>query len=118
MQKSKLIPAFAIIIIFLVFILGVFIGRRTNLYSPTQNIVQEQSKTGEKDTTPVGMIDINKASAEDFAMLNGIGSVIAERIVAYRIENGSFKSIEDIKNVPGIGDVRFNQIKDYITVGG
>ena len=118
MQKSKLIPVFAVIIIFLAFICGVFVGRRTNLYSPAKNAVPEQSDAATEDTVPAGKIDINQATAEDFAMLNGIGSVIAERIVAYRTENGPFKTIEDIKNVTGIGDVRFNQIKDYITVGG
>ena len=63
-----------------------------------------------------GMININTASKEELMALSGIGDSTAEKIIAYRKENGKFKSIEDIKNVPGIGDSKFNNIKDKITV--
>ena len=46
----------------------------------------------------------------------GIGPSIANKIVQYRKENGSFKSVEDVKNVSGIGDNKFNEIKDSIVV--
>lgn len=61
-------------------------------------------------------ININTASKEELIMLDGIGDVLAERIIEYREENGSFSSIEEIQNVKGIGTLRFNTIKDYITV--
>jgi len=48
--------------------------------------------------------------------LPGIGPAIAAKIVAYREQNGKFKSIEDIMNVSGIGQSKFNNIKDFITV--
>jgi len=48
--------------------------------------------------------------------LPGIGDVLAGRIIEYRNEKGSFKSIEELKNVSGIGDKRFNDIKNKITV--
>ncbi|MDF2632682.1 MAG: competence protein ComEA helix-hairpin-helix region, partial [Caproiciproducens sp.] len=48
--------------------------------------------------------------------LDGIGDLMAKRIVAYRTENGSFKSIDAIKNVDGIGDKTFAKLKDHITV--
>jgi competence protein ComEA len=44
------------------------------------------------------------------------GESTAEKIINYRKENGDFKQIEDIKNVPGIGDSKFETIKDSITV--
>jgi competence protein ComEA len=62
-------------------------------------------------------VDINTASAEDLDKLKGIGPVKAKAIVDYRIKNGPFKSAEDIKKVPGIGDATFNEIKGEITVG-
>ncbi|MCI8621267.1 MAG: hypothetical protein HFJ50_06025 [Clostridia bacterium] len=44
------------------------------------------------------------------------GSSTAEKIITYRNENGKFKSIEDIKNVSGIGDAKYENIKNYICV--
>ena len=62
------------------------------------------------------MININTATEEQLQELAGIGDSIAKRIVDYRKENGKFNSIEDIKNVSGIGDAKFNKIKDNICV--
>ncbi|SHG84960.1 competence protein ComEA [Thermosyntropha lipolytica DSM 11003] len=64
-----------------------------------------------------GKVNINTASAEELAAkLNGIGPQLAKRIVDYRNQNGKFKSIDEIKNVSGIGEKRFEQIKDQICV--
>lgn len=60
--------------------------------------------------------NINKATQAELELISGIGPSTALKIINYRKENGNFKKIEDIKNVPGIGDAKFNQIKDYITV--
>ena len=62
------------------------------------------------------MVNINTANEEQLEQLPGIGTSIATRIVEYRKENGKFNSIEDIKNVSGIGDAKFNKIKDNICV--
>ena len=62
------------------------------------------------------MININTASEDKLQELPGIGSSIATRIVSYRKENGKFNSIEDIKNVSGIGESKFNKIKNNICV--
>ncbi|MBC7337905.1 MAG: ComEA family DNA-binding protein, partial [Clostridia bacterium] len=48
--------------------------------------------------------------------LPGIGPALAQRIISYREQHGPFRTVEDIKNVPGIGEGRFAQIKDLITV--
>lgn len=61
-------------------------------------------------------VNINKATQTELETLPGIGPSIALKIINYRKENGKFKSIEDLKNVSGIGDNKFNQIKDYICV--
>ena len=61
-------------------------------------------------------ININKATQEELETLSGIGPSIANKIVQYRKENGSFKSVEDVKNVSGIGDNKFNEIKDSSVV--
>lgn len=64
-----------------------------------------------------GRININTASAREMAdSLDGIGPALGQRIVDYRDSNGRFKDIEEIKNVSGIGDKRFEALKDQITV--
>ena len=49
-------------------------------------------------------LDINTASAEEFIEVKGIGEKKAERIIAYRDEHGKFSSIDELKNVKGIGE--------------
>ena len=61
-------------------------------------------------------ININTASAEELDKLPGIGLSRAEDIINYREENNGFKSIEEIKNVSGIGESSFNKMKEKITI--
>lgn len=61
-------------------------------------------------------VNINKASQEELEKISGIGPSTALKIINYRKENGKFTSKEDIKNVPGIGDIKYESIKDYIYV--
>ena len=61
-------------------------------------------------------ISINTASIADLMTLPGIGESKAKSIIDYRNNNGLFTSIDDIKNVSGIGDSVFDKIKDYITI--
>lgn len=68
------------------------------------------------ETAGTERININEASLLELTSLSGIGQTRAESIVAYREKNGPFSSIEDIKNVSGIGDGIFEKIKDCIEV--
>ena len=63
-----------------------------------------------------GLVNINTASKEELMTITGIGESKADCIISYRLEVGLFNTIEDIKNVSGIGDALFNKIKDSITV--
>ena len=63
-----------------------------------------------------GKININLASRTELTDLPGIGEVLSGRIVDYRNQHGAFSSIEEIKNVSGIGEKRFEAIRDKITV--
>ena len=61
-------------------------------------------------------VNINKASQSDLESLSGVGPSLASKIIDYRNNNGKFSNIEDIKNVSGIGDNKFDAIKDYICI--
>ncbi len=61
-------------------------------------------------------ISINSASKEELMTLNGIGEAKADAIINYRNENGLFKTIEDLKNVSGVGNSVFEKIKNNITL--
>jgi competence protein ComEA len=70
---------------------------------------------GNGGSTGQGLVNINTASQSELETLPGIGPALAGRIIDYR-NNNKFLSPEDIKNVSGIGDKRFEEIKDKITV--
>lgn len=77
-----------------------------------KGIVIEDSKVETKEQK----ININTAKKEELETIPGIGPALAERIIEYRNKNGKFKSIEDLKNVSGIGDKKFENIKEKIRV--
>lgn len=70
----------------------------------------------EEINTKSSKININKANQTELETLNGIGPSTALKIINYRESKGNFNSIEEIKNVPGIGEAKFDNIKDNICV--
>jgi len=61
-------------------------------------------------------VNINTASVSELEELPGIGEVIAQRIVDYRTQHGPFKTVRDLLKVEGIGEKKFESIKDHVTV--
>ncbi len=76
--------------------------------------IPSKLQTEEKVTV---VVNINTADMYKLCKLDGIGESIAYDIVQYRAENGPFKTIDDLKNVKGIGKQKFDKIKNQITVG-
>jgi comEA protein len=79
--------------------------------------IEIEKKPGvQKELKPGVKININSALAADLTRLPGIGEVMAERIIEYRESNGSFKKTEDIMKVKGIGEKKFEKIKEFLAV--
>lgn len=76
----------------------------------------QAAKSGAKAVTPDGRININLADEKDLDKLPGIGPTMAKRIVEYRTENGPFQAPEEIKRVKGIGEAKFEKMKDKIVL--
>lgn len=84
----------------------------TNKYSNANiNNVNQKEKTSKQTK-----ININTATQEELDSLPGIGPSTATKILDYRKQNGKFKAIEEIKEVSGIGESKYEKIKDQITV--
>lgn len=88
--------------------------------SPTLPLIpvgRGQAGQGEKsslETSSNGLISLNNATAEELDTLPGIGPALAARIIDYRVKNGGFKNVEEIKLVSGIGDKMWEKIKDLV----
>lgn len=103
---------------FLCVLVGVFIGRNmTQSYIPVDNAIhtQPEESTGSPQNND-GKIDINTATEQQLTLLPGVGETTAKRIIEYRTEHNGFAAIEDIMNVSGIGEKKFEQMKPYIKV--
>ncbi len=92
-------------------------GQKLYVYTieETEALKLEQREIEEQAASD-GLVNINTATLSELTTLPGIGQTKANQIIAYRESNGNFSSIEDIKNVSGIGDGIFNQINSLIKI--
>jgi competence protein ComEA len=61
-------------------------------------------------------VNLNTATSEQLQTLPGVGPVLAQRIIAFRDEHGGFKSVSELRQVSGIGDARYQELKDRVTI--
>ena len=111
------------------FLLGLYLGRNISSteiqtsvipnVSTSSSSVATSSPVATNSATQTGeKININTADLHLLMSLPSIGETYAQRIIDYRTANGPFKDIADIQNVEGIGEKRYESIKDLITIGG
>lgn len=74
------------------------------------------AQAGAAKSLPEGMVNINTADEKELDKLPGVGPAMAKRIVEYRMENGAFQAPEEIKRVKGIGDAKYEKMKDKIAL--
>lgn len=129
MKKPKVHILVIIMLVFMAFTCGLYIGRNcsgsavsVSVTPAMQTLPPETTEQTEAPTEETAVIlfpiDINLAEKEEFMALPGIGEVLALRIVEYREENGPFTHVEQLMNVKGIGKKRMEELLDLITIGG
>lgn len=91
-----------------------------NINDETESSVVQNNSTyssnGNNSDKVSTLININTADLEKLKEITGIGNIKAQSIIDYREANGGFKSLEELKNVDGIGDKTFEKIKEQITL--
>lgn len=128
-MKNKVSVLLAVVTaLFVGFTLGLFVGRNSGSGTVTLAIPAQMqtapttAATAAAETVPEETVsfpvNINTADADTLTALPGIGQVLAERILAYRQQNGPFRVIEEITKVEGIGEKKAEAILELITVGG
>ena len=138
-MNKKFIPEKILIIIALALFAGIIFYNAFYIPSPTIPTViyldkgpdessQNANKSVDENENPQNSnnsdnavsisekININTADVSKLDELPGVGEAIAKKIIEYREYNGNFSSIEEIKNVSGIGESKFEKMKDYICV--
>jgi len=64
----------------------------------------------------LGLVDLNRATADQLEALPGIGAVLAQRVIAFRESAGRFRTVDDLRGVKGIGAKKFDRLKSLVTV--
>lgn len=117
-MKKGLIGIISAAAMFICVLLGIFIGRNFTGNIINVSSVSQTADIDEPTAAAVSGVNINTADVQLLSSLPGIGAVLAQRIVDYRSENGPFTSVDELKNVEGIGDGKLEAILDYVTTGG
>ena len=125
MKKRGWLCLAALVLAFAAFALGYFFGRdfhRGNLTIELERRTVELASPElparqASESDGASLVNINTATVDELCQLNGIGEVLAQRIVDYRQEHGEFRYTDELINVSGIGMATYTQLEPYITVG-
>lgn len=129
MRKRRISLLVVITFVFAAFTLGFFLGSSQNRDAISVSVPAEMvtappvettlsERIPEEPKTVTFPVNINTAAKDDLMALPGIGNILAERILAYRTEHGTFRAVEELMLVEGIGEKKMEAILDLITIGG
>ena len=91
-------------------------GDKTNNSNQATNTNVNNNQVANETNSQNTKVNINTASIQELDTIPGVGEATANKILSYREENGNFKNIEEIKNVNGIGDKKYENMKEFICV--
>lgn len=100
----------------------IYVPNKQETKDENKNYIEEGGGTNisqagtEQNNSKNEKININTAGEDELMKITGIGESTAKKIIEYRNQNGRFKTIEDIKKIPGIGDSKYNNMKEEIRV--
>lgn len=95
-----------VLFLIIVALVGIATDLLAKKYAPNKTLVSFSEN--------IGKVDLNKADRELLKSIPGIGEKLSQRIVEYREQKGSFNAIEELKNIKGITNYRYQKIKDYL----
>ena len=118
MQKGKVTKSEVLLLgITAVFLCGLLLLSRQDRTVGAGITVETEKQVSQEEILPdLSPLNLNAATAEELQKLPGIGEALAERIVRYRTEQGRFQTIEELMNVSGIGQGKFDAVKELIAV--
>jgi competence protein ComEA len=91
-------------------------GRVTTVSPPPVALLSDPPPAAVPKRSHKGLLDLNRATDQDFDALPGIGPRLAERIMEYRQSAGAFRSLDELRAVKGIGKKKFERIRPLVTV--
>jgi len=114
----------AVTLSFAAFTLGFLLGRSGQRETVTVSVAKDLYTLPPAVTTvpePTGEqiqypLDLNSATKEELKTIPGIGEILSQRIIDYRTKSGPFDTVDQLMNVYGIGEMLYESIRDYITV--
>ena len=97
--------------------LGVLLGISAGDRAASEPVSVTAERALPPEEIKVVLVDLNTAGIQELVTLPGIGQGLAQRIVDYRAAHGPFESPEALMEVSGIGEKKFAELRDYVTVG-
>ena len=91
-------------------------GEQIVVGSPTPMTAGDDPSAGSAGSAAGGLLSLNSATAEQLNGLPGVGDVLADRIIEFREAHGGFQSVDQLREVSGVGEKRFSEIKDKVAL--
>ena len=127
-QKRLSLLIYALLLMICVFVLGYLVGanRHSKIIEVRVDSAQqkqivdtvEQEPAPQQEQQDTDLVNLNTADQAELETLPGIGAALAQNILAYRQVIGEFVSIEQLMDIEGIGAQRYENIAEFVTVGG